>query len=101
MEVATLTHQGIEERTEFVGVLARRLIGPQPRPAVDVPGHDEDRARVLLYSLCQVGGAVNEEGGARRRRNAPAVPSGYGYLMGGCERHPIGVTHRPALPVER
>src|SRR5215510_13735686 len=32
MEVATLTHQGIEERTELVGVSAGRLIGPQPRP---------------------------------------------------------------------
>src|SRR4029453_7883427 len=96
MEVATLTHQGIEERTELVGVSAGRLIGPQPRPAVDVPGHDEDRALGLLDSLGkggEVGGGLNEEGGARRQRNAPAVPSGYGYLMAGRERHPIGVTH--------
>ena len=51
MQVATLTHQGIEERTEFVRVSAGGLIGPQPRPAVDVPGHDEDRALGLLGGL--------------------------------------------------
>ena len=51
MQVASLTHQGIEERTEFIGVSARRLVGPQPRPAVDVPGHDEDRALRLLDGL--------------------------------------------------
>jgi hypothetical protein len=31
MEVAALTHQGIEERVELVGVPARRLVGPEPR----------------------------------------------------------------------
>jgi len=55
MEVATLTHQGIEEWAEFIGVSAGRLIGPQPRPAMDVPGHDEDRALGLLNGLSKGG----------------------------------------------
>ena len=100
MQVWPFTHQGIEEWTEFIGVSARRLVGPQPRPAMDVPGHDEDRALRLLDGLRKggkVGCRVNEEGGARRRCNAPAVPSWYGYLMGGCERHPIGVIHTAFL----
>src|SRR5262249_14826058 len=104
VEVATLTHQGIEERTELVRVLTGRLIGPQPRPAVDIPGHDEDRALGLLDGLGkggEVGGGVNEERRSRRRCNAPAVPSGYGYLMVGCERHPIGVTHTSPFSVAR
>ena len=42
MEVAALMHQGIEERTELVGVAAERLIGAEPCAAVDVPGHNED-----------------------------------------------------------
>jgi hypothetical protein len=104
MQIAPLTHQGIEERTELVGVVAGRLIGPQPRPAVDVPGHDEDRVLRLLDSLGKggkVGGSVNEERGARRRCNAPAVPSGYSYLMVGCERRPIRVTHMWPFSVAR
>src|SRR6266699_5384824 len=79
MQIAPLTHQGIEEWTELVGVVAGRLIGPQPRPAVDVPGHNEDRALRLLDGLGKggkVGGSVNEERSARRRCKAPAVPSG-------------------------
>src|SRR5262245_33167410 len=101
VEVATLTHQGIEKRTEFVGVLTGRLIGPQPGPAVDVPGYDEERALGLLDGLGkggEVGRGVNEERRSRRRRNAPAVPSGNGYLMVGCERHSIGVTHTSPFP---
>src|SRR3989442_1646401 len=104
MQVATLTHQGIEERTELVGVVAGRLIGPQPRPAVDVPGHDEDRTLRLLDGLGkggEVGGGVNKERGARRRCKAPAVPSGDSYLMVGCERRPLRVTHMLPFPVAR
>ena len=104
-EVATLTHQGIEERTKLVGVSAGRLVGSQPRPAVNIPGYDEDRALGLLDSLGKggkVSRGVNEERGARRRRDAPAVSSWYGYLTGGGERHPLGggLTHRlPSLVV--
>src|SRR5207245_10508946 len=104
MQVAPLTHQGIEERTELVRVWAGRLIRAQPRPAVDVPGHDEDRALRLLDSLGKggkVGVSVNEERGARRRCKAPAVPSGYSYLMVGCERRPIRVTHMLPFSVAR
>src|SRR5262249_43000898 len=71
---------------------------------VDVPGHDEDGALGLLDSLGkggEVGGGVNEERGARRRRNAPAVASGHSDLMVGCERHPSGVTHTLPFPVAR
>jgi hypothetical protein len=39
-EVSALVHKGIEERTEFVGVAASRLVGTEPCAAMDIPGHN-------------------------------------------------------------
>ena len=93
LQVAALTHQGIKERTEFVGIPARRPVGPEPRATVDVPGHDEDRAPGVLDGLGkggEVGRSVNEKGSARRMCAAPAVLSGHGNLLGDCAGHAVG-----------
>src|SRR5262249_20339902 len=92
-QVAALTHQGIEEWAELVGILTGRLVGPQPCAAVDIPGHDEDRASGVFNRLGkggEVGRGVNEEGSARRMGDGPAVPSGHSNRLGDGAGHAVG-----------
>src|SRR5262245_47283916 len=104
LQVAALTHQGIKEWTELVGVPTRRPVGPEPCATVDIPGHDEDRAPGILDGLGkggEVGRSVNEKGGARRVCAAPAVLSGHGNLVGDCAGHAVGdgLTHMLLFPL--
>src|SRR5581483_3437974 len=89
-QAASTSRERIEERAQFVGQAVVRALRHETHAAVDVPSQKLDR--VLRGGEClahraETRGAVDQEGEAMGRFNAPAVAPGLENRHGFASRH--------------